>query len=467
VQGTVGDPEVSRQKIGRQIVLPFSRAFEIAWKSIRIRIWRSFITMSGIVLAIAFLMSVWTSGVFANALRDVPQDHELYPMTRSALEAQALESGGLSIHCAIVEDEESLPAGTIAPGMSMRLLLKAQGKFRADDVPADSDAIIRMLNPEQPALPDAVILVGPPQVVAEAAVAEAIGRYVRDGGFLLVYGAQASVNALDDLMPATVGGDTFSVSGAAVTHSEHLAARGVPWQNHPQAQLVVTKKKGQAEVLAAMGDDAVVVVGSAGRGAVAWYPVSDESAVQPDVVSWFQYGRDVSGAGEGDPNAALLIKLIAYGCQEKLMGTGTDQRGSWLVTLSLLVCVVGITNAMLMSVTERYKEIGTMKCLGALDKFIVKLFLIESSLQGVVGSLLGAVVGFLLAFLRALFAFHVTDLETGQGYWLAARFFPVVAVLEWFVVAVVVGVILSVVAAIYPAQRAARMAPVEAMRVEA
>ena len=57
--------------------------------------------------------------------------------------------------------------------------------------------------------------------------------------------------------------------------------------------------------------------------------------------------------------------------------------------MSLLVCFVGITNSMLMSVTERYKEIGTLKCLGALDNFIVKLFLIESGLLGFFGSLGG------------------------------------------------------------------------------
>ena len=58
-----------------------------------------------------------------------------------------------------------------------------------------------------------------------------------------------------------------------------------------------------------------------------------------------------------------------------------SSKQTWLITLSLLVCVVGIANAMLMSVTERFREIGTMKCLGALDSFIVKLFLLESTFQ--------------------------------------------------------------------------------------
>lgn len=139
----------------------------------------------------------------------------------------------------------------------------------------------------------------------------------------------------------------------------------------------------------------------------------------------------------------------------------------WLAAMSLLVATVGIVNSMLMSVTERYKEIGTMKCLGALDRFVVKLFLIESSLQGVVGSVVGAFIGFMLAFLRALLTYHVKDLETGQSYWLTLRFFPLLPVLAWVLIALVVGILLSIIAAIYPAIRAARMEPVQAMRVEA
>jgi len=63
-------------------------------------------------------------------------------------------------------------------------------------------------------------------------------------------------------------------------------------------------------------------------------------------------------------------------------------RMTWLVSLSLVVCTVGITNSMLMSVTERFKEIGTMKCLGALNQFVVKLFMIEAFLLGVIASTL-------------------------------------------------------------------------------
>ena len=85
--------------------------------------------------------------------------------------------------------------------------------------------------------------------------------------------------------------------------------------------------------------------------------------------------------------------------QEIILGDEEEKEGKvttkqlWLVTMSLIVCVVGIANAMLMSVTERFREIGTMKCLGALDGFVVRLFLLESAFQGFVGALIGALIG--------------------------------------------------------------------------
>lgn len=65
----------------------------------------------------------------------------------------------------------------------------------------------------------------------------------------------------------------------------------------------------------------------------------------------------------------------------------------WLVAIALVVATIGIINSMLMAVTERYKEIGTMKCLGALDGLVVRLFLLESGLLGLLGAIAGAIVG--------------------------------------------------------------------------
>jgi putative ABC transport system permease protein len=127
---------------------------------------------------------------------------------------------------------------------------------------------------------------------------------------------------------------------------------------------------------------------------------------------------------------------------------------TWLVGLSLLVCVVGIANAMLMSVTERFREIGTMKCLGALDSFIIKLFLLESTFQGVAGTTMGIVIGLLLTMSLAL-------LDYG-GF--VFDYFPLLGIGTSALWALVAGTLLSLLGAMLPAYKAAKMEPVEAMR---
>jgi len=129
----------------------------------------------------------------------------------------------------------------------------------------------------------------------------------------------------------------------------------------------------------------------------------------------------------------------------------------WLLSLSAFLCLVGITNTILMSVTERYREIGTLKCLGALDSFVVRLFLVEAIFVGVLGSLLGAGIGCCLGVLQtgAVLEFSIL---TVAGCTRAAGL--------GLLLAVALGTLLTTVAAVYPTYVAAKMKPVEAMRVE-
>ncbi|HEO70961.1 MAG TPA: FtsX-like permease family protein [Candidatus Hydrogenedentes bacterium] len=129
----------------------------------------------------------------------------------------------------------------------------------------------------------------------------------------------------------------------------------------------------------------------------------------------------------------------------------------WLLVLSGLLCFVGVTNTMYMSVTERYREIGTLKCLGALNGFVVRLFLIESILVGLASSAIGALAGYLLTVLQLGVALEFGLLE-GRRLLGSLLFVIPPAILG--------GAALTVLAAVYPTWTAARMKPVDAMRVE-
>ncbi|MEO7453938.1 MAG: FtsX-like permease family protein [Fimbriimonadales bacterium] len=132
------------------------------------------------------------------------------------------------------------------------------------------------------------------------------------------------------------------------------------------------------------------------------------------------------------------------------------QRLQWLAILSLVMCLVGITNSMLMSVTERYKEIGTLKCLGSSDGFIVKVFFIEALLIGSVSSLAGSFVGIgVMMVVRFL-----TDGATA----FTSAFFAQAGIIA--ITATSIGILLSATAAVLPAFQAAKMPAAAALRVE-
>ncbi len=135
---------------------------------------------------------------------------------------------------------------------------------------------------------------------------------------------------------------------------------------------------------------------------------------------------------------------------------GLGERLGWLLLVSLIVCVVGIANAMLMSVTERYREIATLKCLGALDRSILWIFVMEASLLGLVGGLIGSFVGMLIALGR---------MAAGYGD-IAFLSLPLLGLLGSLLGSIILGTLLAAVASVYPSLKAARLAPMEAMRIE-
>jgi hypothetical protein len=126
----------------------------------------------------------------------------------------------------------------------------------------------------------------------------------------------------------------------------------------------------------------------------------------------------------------------------------------WMAVIALLVCGVGIVNSMLMSITERYKEIGTIKCLGAMDRHVLELFLIESSVLGLLGGVIGSMVGWGAA--MGIFYINAGSAVLGAA----------ATSIRWIGWAIIISVVLSFGASVIPAYIAAKLNPAEALRYE-
>lgn len=116
---------------------------------------------------------------------------------------------------------------------------------------------------------------------------------------------------------------------------------------------------------------------------------------------------------------------------------------------SVAIGAVGIMNLLLVSVSERTRAIGVMRAVGATRRDVLRLFLTEAALIGLLGSLVGLAVGVVLGY---------------AGVRLLA--FPFRVPVRWLGTAAGIGLAVSLLAGVYPAWRAARLDPVEALQAE-
>ena len=153
--------------------------------------------------------------------------------------------------------------------------------------------------------------------------------------------------------------------------------------------------------------------------------------------------------------AATATADFTITAQQSLLDTATSVSKTLTVllagiaALSLLVGGIGVMNIMLVSVTERTREIGLRKALGAPPAVIRRQFLVEASLLGVAGGVLGAGLGVL----SALIVPHFID-------------DPIAISPTAIAVAIGVAIVIGMVFGTYPASRAARLAPIDALRSE-
>ncbi|MGE5147792.1 MAG: ABC transporter permease, partial [Candidatus Eiseniibacteriota bacterium] len=127
-------------------------------------------------------------------------------------------------------------------------------------------------------------------------------------------------------------------------------------------------------------------------------------------------------------------------------------------SIALTVASLGIVNTMVMSILERTREIGVMKAIGASDRDVRRIFLVEASLIGLIGGIAGIALAWLLG--RAI--------NVGVNYYLSTQGVPAtnLFLIPWwlFTGALAFALVVSLVAGAFPAARAARLDPIRALR---
>jgi putative ABC transport system permease protein len=117
--------------------------------------------------------------------------------------------------------------------------------------------------------------------------------------------------------------------------------------------------------------------------------------------------------------------------------------------VSLLVGGIGIMNIMLVSVTERTREIGLRMAIGAKPRSILLQFLVEALVLSVAGGVIGVSLG------------------VGTAMWLAAKFkWPITIQVDVITISVIFSALVGIVFGLYPARKASQLDPIDALRYE-
>jgi putative ABC transport system permease protein len=162
--------------------------------------------------------------------------------------------------------------------------------------------------------------------------------------------------------------------------------------------------------------------------------------------------RRMRGLAPSDPQTFQVAAIDKFIEQFKALATGITAIAGGIVGISLLVGGIGIMNIMLVSVSERTREIGLRKAVGATPMAILLQFLLEAVTLCLVGGFIGIAIG-------RLAAFGLTQIPGAQ---LEQADIPFWAVVLSFAFSAVTGIVFGM----FPAIKAARLDPIEALRHE-
>jgi len=275
--------------------------------------------------------------------------------------------------------------------------------------------------------------------------------YVQEGRFLdkhdvetaalvCAVGTEIQKDLFEDINPVgkelKIANIRFSVIGVMTEKGDKMATEG--WDNTAIMPLTTMQKR-------FMGNDIVWVMLIQAKS----FDLVDKALAEVKLVLRRQHGRAdkifeyfvAKEAMEAVGKVSLILKVLLGG----------------IASIALFVGGVGIMNIMLVSVTERTKEIGLRKAVGAKRADILIQFLIESLVISLVGGIIGIMIGVLVGMLSAwaISTFLIKEVAL-----------PSVVSMQAGIIAFFTAATIGIVSGLYPAYKAARLTPTEALRRE-
>lgn len=283
------------------------------------------------------------------------------------------------------------------------------------------------------------------------------------------------LHRLDMKEPETAIGEQIEISTLSVDFSlanipnilSFLQGQGLPFsrQNYPFTIVGVTERMGVSGPML-MRSDVLIPHGTAERmKKIQLTSISDLFASTQQSQGYSTIGIRLSSPKYVEPMKKQMEELgfETFSFMDQLQEIKTvfifiDMFLFAVGMIAITVASLGIINTMVMSILERYKEIGIMKAVGASDRDVKKIFFFEAGTIGFMGGVLGLALGWIVSMLINLIINGFANRE-GVPYMNYFSF-------PWWLClgAIVFSILVSLIAGIYPTIRAARVDPVVALR---